>query len=138
MLLGSSEGRGDKSEAETARGMTKLGEQVADLALQSATEGTLWGQAYNALKGDNEDKRRSDRIADYEDLLSRVLLFLTHLPGPAVSMASSRVAVQMLTRRGPSPDRMHHPLRTREKMPPRSRTNSILTTRPRTGRSSNE
>ncbi len=54
--------------------MTKPGEQVADHAQKSATEGTLWDQAYNALKEDKEDKRKSDRIAKYEDLLSRVLL----------------------------------------------------------------
>lgn len=54
--------------------VTKLGAQAADRGQQSATEGTLWDKAYYAMKKDQENQDRCDRIAKYEDLLSRVLL----------------------------------------------------------------
>lgn len=69
--------------------MTELDERPADHAQKSATKQTLWDRAYNALK-DERNKESFDRIAKYEDLLSRVLLrglcsFPSHtFLGPAV------------------------------------------------------
>ena len=51
------------------RTVTELGEQAVEHARKSATEATLWDKAYIALKDEG-----NNRIAKYEDLLSRVLL----------------------------------------------------------------
>jgi hypothetical protein len=45
--------------------------QRADDVEESAIEDSLWDKAYNALK---EDKNKSNRIAEYKELLSRVLV----------------------------------------------------------------
>ena len=65
------------------RTVTELGEQAVEHAQKSATEATLWDKAYIALK-DEGNKERFERIAKYEDLLSRVLLRgLCSFPSPA-------------------------------------------------------
>jgi hypothetical protein len=40
----------------------------------STTANSLWDRAYDTLKEDKEDRSRSERIAEYEDLLYRVLV----------------------------------------------------------------
>jgi hypothetical protein len=76
--------RKGKAAAETSPTAGQSGEQAVDDGPQkSTTIDSLWDRAYDALK---EDK--SDRIALYEELLSRVLLKgWCSFPGPLPPLA---------------------------------------------------
>jgi hypothetical protein len=54
-------------EAAAVISQTAIADQAADITDDSARDCSLWDTAYDALK-----KEQPDRIAVYEDLLSRV------------------------------------------------------------------